>query len=217
MLSTFPATLFSESSLGNLFPPFETSFSSWDSPEPPFLFHPPPQDNEPIIFNTQASPEPVTSNSGSYTSNPVPVTPYSGSDEPNRKKPKNVSSGSDDTSGLGSIIDERKRRRMESNRESARRSRMRKQEHLEKLRNQLNRLEIENRELMNRTRLVVHKDGSVRRENELLRWEAVMLRQRLRDIRQVLIVRQHFNTSAWPCNDFTSINECQLPNHSLIT
>ncbi|KAK4426432.1 Basic leucine zipper 4 [Sesamum alatum] len=200
MLSTFPAVLFSDSSL---FPPFSGGFPPWDSHEPPFLFHPPPQDQEPVSSNT----------SGSETSKPPPEIPNSGSDEPSWKNPK----------PLGSIIDERKRRRMISNRESARRSRMRKQRHLENLRTQLNRLRTVNEELTNRVRWVVHQDQLFRRENEHLRSEAVVLRQRLWDIRQVLLVRQlqqQLNPSpAWPCNNnFTSTNEGQLITHqSLIT
>ncbi|XP_011073675.1 basic leucine zipper 4 [Sesamum indicum] len=196
MLSTSPAVLFSDSSQ---FPPFAGGFPPWVSHEPPFLFHPPLQDQEPVSSN----------NSGSETSKPPPAIPNSSSDEPNPKP-------------LGSIIDERKRRRMISNRESARRSRMRKQKHLENLRTQLNRLRTVNGELTNRVRWVVHQDQLVRRQNEHLRSEAVVLRQRLWDIRQVLLVRQlhqQLNPSpAWPCNNFTSTNEGQLITHqSLIT
>ncbi|KAK6125342.1 hypothetical protein DH2020_040911 [Rehmannia glutinosa] len=189
MLSTFPAT---ESFFGNPFPSFEPGFPPWEYHEPSFLFHPPPQqDNDPVVFSPQPSQEPVSS--GSDTSNPAPSPP--GSVEPVRDKTKNLSSGSDaldrkssgseETSRLGPIIDERKRRRMISNRESARRSRMRKQKHVENLRNQANRLKVGNRELMNRLRLVVHQTQLFRSENECLRSEAVILRQRLWDIRQV--------------------------------
>ncbi|KAG8384245.1 hypothetical protein BUALT_Bualt04G0098100 [Buddleja alternifolia] len=191
--------LLSESLFGNTFPPFEPGFSSWETHEPLFNFHPVP---------LQAQ-EPVSSNSGSDTPNPPPVTPKtnrkrskcegSGSDEPNRSDLKNLSSGSDDSSLFGCIIDERKRRRMMSNRESARRSRVRKQNHLENLRNQLNRLKIANRDLATRLRLVAHQNQLVHGENEYLRSESAMLRQRLWDIRQVLLVRQlqqHLNLSA---------------------
>lgn len=167
--------LSADSFLGNPFPPFEPGFPPWD------------------LFLPQ---EPVTSNSGSDTQNP---SQSNGSDEPdqnelktgsedmNRKILKNKRS---ESSQLGCVIDERKRKRMISNRESARRSRMRKQRHLENLRSQTNRFKVENREQVNRLRVVVHQTQLIRSENECLRAEAMMLRQRLWDIRQVLLVRQ---------------------------
>ncbi|PIM96984.1 hypothetical protein CDL12_30555 [Handroanthus impetiginosus] len=229
MLSTFPASFSYGSLLGNPFPTFEPGFPLWESDDASFFFHPlSPQEEEPVV-SPQPSQEPVSPNSGSDTSNPTTNSgsdepnrdkiknPSSGSDEPNRDNSKNLGSGSGETSRLGSIIDERKRRRMISNRESARRSRMRKQKHLENLRSQANRLKVGNRELTNRLRLFVHQNRLVETENECLRSEAVILRQRLWDIRQVLLVRQlqqHLNPpSAWPCTN----NERQFPFHSLIT
>ncbi|KAL3844686.1 hypothetical protein ACJIZ3_002089 [Penstemon smallii] len=103
-----------------------------------------------------------------------------------QQSPVSSNSGSDRNSGS----DERKRKRMISNRESARRSRMRKQKHIENMRDQLNQLEVSNRELTNRLRLVVDQNQLYRRENGFLQSEAVMLRERLWDIRQVLLVRQ---------------------------
>ncbi|KAK4416358.1 Basic leucine zipper 4 [Sesamum alatum] len=238
MLSAFPAGFPADSFLGNPFPPFETGFPSWDySYEPSFLFPPPSKEEEPVAFSPQPSQEPVSSNSGSDTSNPAPVTPNSGSPEPIQNSCKNLSSGSDEPNRgsskkitphsdgtrtrLGPVVDERKRRRMISNRESARRSRMRKQRHLENLRNQANRFKVGIRELMNRLRLVVHQTQLIQAENEHLRSEAVVLRQRLWDIRQVLLVRQlqqQLNPSAWPLiNNVASINvEGQPQLHSLI-
>ncbi|KAL7141542.1 hypothetical protein ABFS83_08G060400 [Erythranthe nasuta] len=182
MLSTFPATLSGDSFVGNFLPSFEPGFPNWDFHEPSFLFH----DQEPVIFSPHPSHEPVTSNSGSDASNPA-LSPDSC--EPNQ----NQNSGSDDRNpnhnNCKKVVDERKRRRMLSNRESARRSRMRKQKHTENLRNQANRLKVGNRELMNRLRLVVHQSQMVRSENEYLMSEAAVLRQRLWDIRQLLLVR----------------------------
>ncbi|XP_020554563.1 ocs element-binding factor 1-like [Sesamum indicum] len=231
MLSAFPVGFPSDSFLGNPFPPFESCFPPWDSYQTSFVFPPPPKEEEPVAFSPQPSQEPVSSNSGSDTSNPAPVTPNSGSTEPNRNNSKNLSSGSDRSSSkkvnprsdgtssrLGPVIDERKRRRMISNRESARRSRMRKQRHLENLRNQANRFKVGNREVMNRLRLVVHQTQLIQAENERLRSEAVVLRQRLWDIRQVLLVRQlqqHMNPSAWPL--INNVEAGQPLPHSLIT
>lgn len=211
MLSTFPTTFSGESFLGNPFSSFESGFPPWEYYDPPFLFNPPSPPDEPVVFSPQSSQEPVSSNSGSDTSNPAP-SPDSG--EPNQTQI--ISSGSDDhdrdkTNPLGPIIDERKRRRMMSNRESARRSRKRKQKHLENLSNQANRLMVANRELTNRLRLVMHQTQEFRRENEFLRAEAAVLRQRLWDYRQLLLVlqlrQQLLNPTAWSCtNDVASIH-----------
>lgn len=97
------------------------------------------------------------------------------------------------------IIDERKRRRMISNRESARRSRMRKQKHLENLRFQVNRFRIQNRELNNKLQFLVHHCNRVSTENQWLRSEQTQLRQKLHNLTQIFSLRP-FSTSAWPCN-----------------
>lgn len=74
------------------------------------------------------------------------------------------------------IIDERKRRRMISNRESARRSRMRKQRHLDELWSQVLRLRTENHNLMDRLNVVCESHGKVLQENARLKEEATDLR-----------------------------------------
>ncbi|KAL7221704.1 hypothetical protein ACSBR1_023614 [Camellia fascicularis] len=194
MLSAIPAISFSDGSFGNPFPPFETS---WGFQEPFWPF----QNQEPAFLP----------DSGLENSNPKPVSSDSGSDELNRTM-NNFSPGSDDPnpslSPTTSNIDERKLRRMISNRESARRSRMRKQKHLENLRNQANRLRVGNRDLMNRLRLVTHHSQLIRAENNRLESESALLRQKLWALRQVLLVRelQQFTPSAWPCNSITSLS-----------
>ncbi|KAJ0726361.1 putative transcription factor bZIP family [Helianthus annuus] len=133
----------------------------------------------PVLFSEQ---EPVFSFSSSDNSTPLP-------------KPSN---------DIVNAMEERKRRRKISNRESARRSRMRKQKHLEDMRSQLNRLKTENRALMNRLRAVNLHGKLVRNENQQLMSESVMLQQKLRDIRHALHLRQLHNQllqSAWPCNN----------------
>ncbi|KAG5028976.1 hypothetical protein JHK87_012490 [Glycine soja] len=98
------------------------------------------------------------------------------------------------------MMDERKRRRMISNRESARRSRMRKQRHLENLRNQLNKCRVENRELGNRLQFFLHHLNRLRTENEWLRSERTLLRQKVANLTQILIFQQFqttFSPAAW--------------------
>ncbi|XP_038996800.1 bZIP transcription factor 11-like [Hibiscus syriacus] len=162
MLSTIPVD-FSSGSLVDYDPflDFESGFTlPWDCSE---------------LFNTTQSID--------------PEGPGSGSDETNQNR-TNSNSILDEPNQALSVIKERKRRRMISNRESARRSRMRKQKHLENLRNQVNRLRVENRELNNRLRLVLYYCHTVRTDNDRLRSEYSLLGQKLSDIRQILLFKQ---------------------------
>lgn len=110
--------------------------------------------------------------------------------------------------------EQRKLRRMISNRESARRSRMRKQRHLEDLRCHVSRLQTLNRELANRVGLVSHQTMLVRSDNDRLRSESRILVNRLSEIRRILMARQ-LNRLALPataaiCGGFGSGNELTL-------
>lgn len=100
-------------------------------------------------------------------------------------------SGSEEYSHLRSdraiySVDERKYRRMLSNRESARRSRWRKKRHLENLTSQVNRLRLENRNLKNRLGLVAHQCHVAWTENDGLRSESLALWARLSDLCRIL-------------------------------
>ncbi|XAR51393.1 hypothetical protein NMG60_11006008 [Bertholletia excelsa] len=198
MLSAVPAVC-PDGLFGVHFPAFEGSFSPWDCSETLYPLLQP----EPTLFPNTPQ-EPVLSNSGSDTSNPTPLSSNSPPEEPNRDIHNSGSgSGSDEPNREAPVMDERKRRRMISNRESARRSRMRKQKHLENLRNQVNRLKIGNRELVNRLRLVTHLCQLVRGDNERLQSESAVLRHKLWDFHRVLYVRelqQQLGPSAWACN-----------------
>ncbi|EYU28915.1 hypothetical protein ABFS82_12G085300 [Erythranthe guttata] len=79
------------------------------------------------------------------------------------------------------LVDERKQRRMISNRESARRSRMRKQRHLDELWGQVLRLRNENQNLVEKLSHVSESHGRVVEENARLKEEASDLRQMLMD------------------------------------
>lgn len=177
MLSAIPAISPSDPAIGNPFSNFENRFIPWDGD----------------LFSavTQSAP-------------PKPVVSSSGSDEMNQKQ-TNSNSGCDETKPPASVIDERKQRRMLSNRESARRSRMRKQRHLENLRSQLNRLKMENRELTNRLQFVLFHWQRVRTDNDRLRSEHSLLRRKLSELRELLMFRQLQQfTSAWACSNVTS-------------
>ncbi|TXG56726.1 hypothetical protein EZV62_018039 [Acer yangbiense] len=80
------------------------------------------------------------------------------------------------------IIDERKQRRMISNRESARRSRMRKQKHLDELWSQVVRLRTENHNLIDKLNHASECHDRVLQENVRLKEEASDLRQMLTEL-----------------------------------
>lgn len=82
-----------------------------------------------------------------------------------------------------SLINERKHRRMISNRESARRSRMRKQKHLDELWSQVIWLRNENHQLLDKLNHVSESHDRVVQENVQLREETSELRQMLCDMR----------------------------------
>ncbi|ESW23427.1 hypothetical protein PHAVU_004G045800 [Phaseolus vulgaris] len=81
-----------------------------------------------------------------------------------------------------SLINERKHRRMISNRESARRSRMRKQKHLDELWSQVMWLRNENHQLIEKLNHVSESHDQVLQENAQLKEEASELRQMMRDM-----------------------------------
>ncbi|XP_004300452.1 PREDICTED: ocs element-binding factor 1-like [Fragaria vesca subsp. vesca] len=76
------------------------------------------------------------------------------------------SSGSD-----GCVVDDKKRKKMESNRESARRSRMKKQKHVEELTVEITRLQISNNQLRQSI------DAKDKAYSELEAWNNVMRAQ----------------------------------------
>ncbi|XP_022741282.1 basic leucine zipper 4-like [Durio zibethinus] len=180
MLSTVPTSFFSDPMLDNdPFSAFGSGFTPWEYCSD--------------LFSTTQSTGPARSGSRSEEAKQNQINSNSVSDEPNQQV---------------SVIDERKRRRMISNRESARRSRVRKQKHLENLRSQVNRLRFENRELNNRLRFVVYHCHSVRTDNDRLQSEYSMLQQKLSDIRQILLFKQLQQfSSARPCNNVTVMSE----------
>lgn len=105
-------------------------------------------------------------------------------------RPSSNNSGSEGSGRAVYSVDERKRRRMISNRESARRSRWRKKRHLENLTDQVNRLKVENRDLKNRLGLLVQQCHVAWRENDRLSSEFLALQSRLSDLCSILVTMQ---------------------------
>ncbi|EOA36615.1 hypothetical protein CARUB_v10011839mg [Capsella rubella] len=92
-------------------------------------------------------------------------------------------STSDEDHQQSMIIDERKQRRMISNRESARRSRMRKQRHLDELWSQVIRLRTDNHCLIDKLNRVSESHELALKENAKLKEETSDLRQLISEIK----------------------------------
>ncbi|XP_004507268.1 basic leucine zipper 4-like [Cicer arietinum] len=114
-----------------------------------------------------------------------------------------------------SLINERKHRRMISNRESARRSRMRKQKHLDELWSQVVWLRNENQQLIEKLNHVSENHDQVVQENAKLKEETLELRQMLRDMQ----IQSPFIPSFSPLEDHINCNSEFLtpdsPNNSI--
>ncbi|KAF3954205.1 hypothetical protein CMV_020425 [Castanea mollissima] len=93
---------------------------------------------------------------------------------------------SDSDSGAVFQSDERKRKRMLSNRESARRSRMRKQKQLEDLTDEVTRLQLSNRDLVQKINAKERNYGAIESANNVLRAQHAELTDRLRSLNSVL-------------------------------
>lgn len=92
-------------------------------------------------------------------------------------------STSDEDHQQSMIVDERKQRRMISNRESARRSRMRKQRHLDELWSQVIRLRTDNHCLIDKLNRVSESHELALKENAKLKEETSDLRQLISEIK----------------------------------
>ncbi|GAA0148974.1 DNA-binding transcription factor [Lithospermum erythrorhizon] len=92
--------------------------------------------------------------------------------------------GSDEN--LQSLMNERKRKRMESNRESARRSRMRKQQHLDGLMAQVSQLRKENNQILTSINITTQHYVNVEADNSVLRAQMMELSQRLQSLNEII-------------------------------
>ncbi|KAK6916602.1 Basic-leucine zipper domain [Dillenia turbinata] len=106
--------------------------------------------------------------------------------------PSGTSSGSSLLQNSGSeenlqlLIDQRKRKRMISNRESARRSRMRKQKHLDDLMAQVAQLRKENGQILNDLSVTSQHYMNVEAENSVLRAQVSELSHRLQSLNDII-------------------------------
>ncbi|WOK99932.1 hypothetical protein Cni_G08644 [Canna indica] len=101
------------------------------------------------------------------------------------------SSGSEED--LRAALDQKKQRRMISNRESARRSRMRKQKHLDDLAAQANQLRKENAQILASLSLTTQHYFAVEAENSVLRTRMMELGSRLQSLDEILHCLHRWN------------------------
>ncbi|XP_039036256.1 bZIP transcription factor 11-like [Hibiscus syriacus] len=87
---------------------------------------------------------------------------------------------------LQALMNERKRKRMISNRESARRSRMRKQKHLDDLQAQVTQLQNDNHQILNQLNITTQHYLNVETENSVLRAQANELSHRLQSLNEII-------------------------------
>lgn len=84
------------------------------------------------------------------------------------------------------IMDQRKRKRMISNRESARRSRMRKQKHLDDLMAQVNQLKTENEQIKTSLSVTTQHYLNIESENSILAAQMAELSNRLHSLNEII-------------------------------
>ncbi|TKY52458.1 Ocs element-binding factor 1 [Spatholobus suberectus] len=99
-----------------------------------------------------------------------------------------ASSGSSE--GGDAAMDERKRKRMESNRESARRSRMRKQKQLEDLADEASRLQAANERLAQSIKAKEEAWVEMEAANDIIRAQTMELADRLRSLNSILEIAE---------------------------
>ncbi|CAK7329660.1 unnamed protein product [Dovyalis caffra] len=87
---------------------------------------------------------------------------------------------------LQALMDQRKRKRMISNRESARRSRMRKQKHLDDLMAQVAQLRKENHQIITSINITTQHYLNVEADNSILRAQVSELSHRLESLNEII-------------------------------
>ncbi|GMH29666.1 hypothetical protein Nepgr_031509 [Nepenthes gracilis] len=118
---------------------------------------------------------------------------------------------------------ERKRKRMESNRESARRSRLRKQKHLDDLTAQIAHLSRENNDLISRINLTTDHFLKMKAENSVLSAQMAELSSRFQSLNEIITALNFTNNSGvfgaheinHSVNEFTAAAaaDCFMINH----
>ncbi|KAK6939433.1 Basic-leucine zipper domain [Dillenia turbinata] len=120
---------------------------------------------------------------------------------------QNMNSGSED---LQVLMDQRKRKRMQSNRESAKRSRMRKQKHMDDLMAQVAHLRNENNQILATINITTQHYLTVEAENSVLRAQMAELSNRLDSLNEIL---NYINTNNGIYETITEHHQDLLHHH----
>ncbi|XP_074581023.1 bZIP transcription factor 44-like [Curcuma longa] len=116
---------------------------------------------------------------------------------------------------LQALMNQKKRKRMISNRESARRSRMRKQKHLDDLTEQVNQLRKESNQSLAYLILTTEQYFVIEAENSVLRTQMMELSNRLQYLNEILHCLNASNThSSGLLHDDAPSNLCM--NHPIM-
>ncbi|KAL1351652.1 hypothetical protein HN51_015542 [Arachis hypogaea] len=114
------------------------------------------------------------------------------------------------------LMDQKKRKRKQSNRESARRSRMRKQKHLDDLVAEVEKLKKENNEILTGVKITTQKFLNIEGENSILRVQMSELTNRLESLNHMLSFFNNNNntiTSTSPIFDSEFYHDYNFMNH----
>ncbi|CAI9260849.1 unnamed protein product [Lactuca saligna] len=104
-------------------------------------------------------------------------------------------------------LDDRKRKRMISNRESARRSRAKKQQRLDELLGEINQLQNDNNKIMRKIDGATQVFVGVASQNNVLRAQLSELTDRLHSLNSVLhIAQEHHSTSTCSSIDISHLS-----------
>ncbi|XP_010526918.1 PREDICTED: bZIP transcription factor 11-like [Tarenaya hassleriana] len=117
------------------------------------------------------------------------------------------STSSDENNDLQEVMEQRKRKRMISNRESARRSRMRKQKLLDDLTAQVAQLRKENHQIVTSVSITTQHYLTVESENAVLRAQLDELKNRLDSLNDIIALANNNNGFYGVCSNHLDHSE----------
>ncbi|CAL9092931.1 unnamed protein product [Musa acuminata var. zebrina] len=113
------------------------------------------------------------------------------------------------------LMNQRKQKRMVSNRESARRSRMRKQKHLEDLTAEVRQLRKENSQILTALSITTQQYAGMEAQNAVLRAQTMELGATLQSLNQILVLRCMHGTD-WVSDAFGETSDSLARTWSMV-